>query len=122
MTSESSTQAASDSTQPTVKAPILIDAHEVARLLSISYRTVRRLDMVECLPKPVQLLSRSLWRLDELREWVNAGCPARHRWIHLRDHKYDLEAAAVGVRSPQRRKPRSVRPTDAGASLTGARN
>ena len=122
MTSEPSAQASSDSTQPAVEAPILVDAREVARLLSISYSTVWRLDVIECLPEPVHLLSRSLWRVDELREWVNAGCPARHRWIELRDRKYNVAPSAVRVRQPQRKRRSTVRPTDSGTALTSARS
>lgn len=33
-----------------------------------------------CVPRPVPLGRRTIWRVAELEEWVNAGCPARERW------------------------------------------
>jgi len=31
-------------------------------------------------PSPVKLGRRALWRFDEIRQWVAAGCPPRSRW------------------------------------------
>jgi predicted DNA-binding transcriptional regulator AlpA len=31
-------------------------------------------------PAPVKLGGRTLWRVEELRRWVESGCPARPEW------------------------------------------
>jgi predicted DNA-binding transcriptional regulator AlpA len=36
-----------------------------------------------CIPAPVKLGGRTLWRAEELRGWVAAGCPARRTWEAL---------------------------------------
>lgn len=35
------------------------------------------------IPAPVKLGGRTLWRVEELREWVAAGCPDRRTWEAL---------------------------------------
>jgi predicted DNA-binding transcriptional regulator AlpA len=32
------------------------------------------------IPSPVKLGGRTLWRVEELRRWIEAGCPARKVW------------------------------------------
>lgn len=34
-------------------------------------------------PAPVRLGRRVLWRLEELKAWLDAGCPVRHKWKWL---------------------------------------
>lgn len=60
--------------------PILVAADRAALLLSISERTLRKLDSMEQIPTPVRIGRRVLWSVAELEEWVEAGCPPRHRW------------------------------------------
>jgi predicted DNA-binding transcriptional regulator AlpA len=31
-------------------------------------------------PRPVKLCGATLWRVKELEEWINAGCPSRKEW------------------------------------------
>jgi predicted DNA-binding transcriptional regulator AlpA len=35
------------------------------------------------IPAPIKLGGRTLWRVEELRRWVEAGCPARRIWETL---------------------------------------
>jgi prophage regulatory protein len=35
------------------------------------------------IPAPVRLGGRTLWRTEELRRWVEAGCPPRKLWEAL---------------------------------------
>jgi predicted DNA-binding transcriptional regulator AlpA len=35
-------------------------------------------------PAPIRLGGRTLWRVAELRDWVEAGCPDRRTWDALR--------------------------------------
>ena len=54
----------------------LLDVQAVAATLGCSPRTVYRLSDAGKLPRPVRLGSLVRWRADELRQWINAGCPA----------------------------------------------
>ena len=57
--------------------PIAIDAVGVARLFSVSLRTVRRWDSAGRLPRGHCIGKRKLWRLADLREWAASGFPNR---------------------------------------------
>jgi predicted DNA-binding transcriptional regulator AlpA len=39
------------------------------------------------IPAPLKLGGRTLWRVQELREWIEAGCPGRQIWEALRARK-----------------------------------
>ncbi|MEX0717056.1 MAG: helix-turn-helix domain-containing protein [Planctomycetaceae bacterium] len=58
----------------------LLTAPEVARLLRLSDRTVRRLDSSGCLPRGLRIGGSKRWRRDELLAWIGAGCPRRNDW------------------------------------------
>lgn len=65
--------------------PILVDARRVAALLGVGLRTLRTMDAAGRLPKPVRLSSGCVrWRLAELRDWTDAGCPDREAWEAIR--------------------------------------
>lgn len=67
------------------KLPALMaDAHGVARMLGIGYRTVRTYDSAGKLPTPLRLGAKVLWSVAELREWIAAGCPDRSTWAAIR--------------------------------------
>ena len=53
----------------------LISASQLADLLSVSERTLYRLKSVGRLPVPIVLGGSVRWRLTEIREWINQGCP-----------------------------------------------
>lgn len=61
-------------------AQLLLTAREAATLCSKSLRTWRSWDAAGAIPKPVHIGRSALWRVDELREWVAAGCPRRQEW------------------------------------------
>ncbi|APW60526.1 helix-turn-helix transcriptional regulator [Paludisphaera borealis] len=65
---------------PVSSGTLLIDAEEVARRLDVSSRTVWRLNSAGKLPKPVAVGGSKKWRSDEIRRWVEAGCPGRSAW------------------------------------------
>jgi predicted DNA-binding transcriptional regulator AlpA len=60
--------------------PILVDARKAAFMLGISRAGFLRLRASGRTPQPLKLGTRALWRVDEIREWVAAGCPPLHRW------------------------------------------
>jgi predicted DNA-binding transcriptional regulator AlpA len=60
--------------------PLLLRAPQAASLCGVSVRTWRMLDTAGRIPQPVRIGRTVLWRHDELRAWVAAGCPRRHDW------------------------------------------
>lgn len=66
-------------------SPFLIDAQDVSLLLSVSERHVWSLHSAGRLPLPVRLGRTTRWRADELRAWLDAGCPERSRWEQQRE-------------------------------------
>lgn len=70
--------------RPTELEPELIDVGKMAYILGIGERTVRRLDTEGRLPIPVKLGGSIRWRLNEVRQWVRAGCPGRQKWEDIK--------------------------------------
>ena len=60
--------------------PLLLTARDAARLCGTSLRTWRTRDSAGLIPQPVRIGRSTFWRYDELREWVEAGCPPRDEW------------------------------------------
>lgn len=67
-------------TEPQGGAPLLVDAEEAARLLSISRSTWYALVTSGRAPRGVRLGRCRRWSADDLRRWIEAGCPSRNRW------------------------------------------
>lgn len=61
-------------------AGLLLTSDGLARLLRVSKRTLGRLRSSGKLPRPVQFGRLVRWRTAEVREWVEAGCPALAIW------------------------------------------
>lgn len=55
--------------------PELINVSELADLLSLSVRTVWRLNSAGRLPKPVRLGRSVKWRKNEIIDWLASNCP-----------------------------------------------
>ena len=53
----------------------LINANQLADMLSISERTLYRLKSMGQLPKPIVLGGSVRWRLTVVRDWIANGCP-----------------------------------------------
>jgi predicted DNA-binding transcriptional regulator AlpA len=65
---------------PTVE-PLLLAAAAAARLCGVSEATWYRMAAAARTPAPIRLSRGCVrWRLDELREWIAGGCPARREW------------------------------------------
>ncbi len=62
------------------RAPLLLQAAEAAALCGKSLRTWRSWDAGGLIPRPVRIGRSTLWRSDELKAWVAAGCPRRKEW------------------------------------------
>ncbi len=76
-----STVAAPEATQ---WQPILVDARGAGVLCGKSERTWRAWDAQGLIPTAIRIGRSTLWRVDELRDWVDAGCPERTIWHALR--------------------------------------
>ena len=59
---------------------LLIDAMGLARVLDRSLTAIRRDDMAGRIPKPITLGGSKKWRVTEIKDWVQAGCPKRSSW------------------------------------------
>jgi len=60
--------------------PAMMSAADVARELSVSVKTVRRLDLAGKLPRAWRIGRAVRWRRAELLAWIMAGCPPRDKW------------------------------------------
>jgi len=77
-------------------APILIDAAETCRLLSIGATTLKQLAAAGRFPlKRYRLCRKRLYSRAELMEWIAAGMPTENRWAMVRE----LNAANRGRRA-----------------------
>lgn len=65
-------------------APLVADAKALAKLLNCGLRTIRTHDAAGKLPAPVRIGGRVVWRLDEIRAWLDAGAPDRETWAARR--------------------------------------
>ena len=57
----------------------LVDIRHVAKLLSLSQRTVWRMGNDGSMPAPVRLGASVRWVLAEIDDWTKAGCPPVQR-------------------------------------------
>jgi predicted DNA-binding transcriptional regulator AlpA len=80
--SQSSQQAAPASIGPIVE-PMLIPADVAGPMCGRSEASWWRDHAAGRNPAPVKLGGRTLWRTEELRRWVEAGCPVRKVWEAL---------------------------------------
>lgn len=62
---------------------LLLSAQAVARLLDIARSTLYAWDQEGRIPRPVKIGSRVYWRTEEMRRWIDAGCPLREKWKSL---------------------------------------
>jgi predicted DNA-binding transcriptional regulator AlpA len=62
---------------------LLVDAAVAAQMCGKSERSWRTWDALGLIPEPVRIGRSVLWRAEELREWVAAGCPSRQEWKDL---------------------------------------
>jgi excisionase family DNA binding protein len=64
---------------PRDAAPVLVTVKEVAELLGVSDRHVRRLTDSGAMPPPLRLGTLVRWRRTDIEAWIAAGCPRRGR-------------------------------------------
>ncbi|MCL5279237.1 MAG: hypothetical protein M1376_04945 [Planctomycetes bacterium] len=57
--------------------PILVSAKIAAAACGVSRSTWLGWDAAGFCPRPVRIVGRVLWVVDDLRRWAIAGCPGR---------------------------------------------
>jgi predicted DNA-binding transcriptional regulator AlpA len=60
--------------------PLLVPATVAGPLCGRSEASWWRDHAANRIPAPIKLGGRTLWRVAELRAWVEAGCPSRREW------------------------------------------
>jgi predicted DNA-binding transcriptional regulator AlpA len=58
----------------------LVDFKAVAKMLSLSPRTVWRYRSAGRLPKPVTISGSVRWRLADIDRWIEWGCPSQREF------------------------------------------
>jgi predicted DNA-binding transcriptional regulator AlpA len=66
--------------QGAINGRLLLTAKEAAAACGKSLRSWRTWDAGGRIPRPVRIGRSTLWRADELRRWIEAGCPRREEW------------------------------------------
>jgi predicted DNA-binding transcriptional regulator AlpA len=88
-------QRATESAKPKKrrKLPRLaVDAKRLAVMLCCGVRTIRTHDAAGKLPAPIRVGGRVLWRVAEIRAWLDAGAPDRAAWERIRSAQPKLPA------------------------------
>jgi predicted DNA-binding transcriptional regulator AlpA len=68
--------------------PLLVNAATAAKLLSVSRSKFYSMHSAGLVPMPITLGQGSIrWSVDELREFVKAGCPSRERWEAMKEQQ-----------------------------------
>lgn len=67
---------------------LLIDTKTLAKLLTISTASLYRLQATEALLAPIQVGHVKRWRLAEVLEWIEAGCPPQNMWNAMKESTF----------------------------------
>jgi hypothetical protein len=62
------------------RGSLLVSARQAASMCGKSLRTWRSWDAAGWIPRSIRIGHSVLWRPEELRLWVRAGCPRRQEW------------------------------------------
>ena len=65
---------------PTINQAWTLSAKQAAAVLGVARSTFLSQHSAGRTPNPVRIGGRTLWIADELRAWLDAGCPVRERW------------------------------------------
>lgn len=68
--------------------PLLVTHKGFSALISVSLASLyRRLAAGEIGPAPLSLGGRRLFKVAEIRRWVNAGLPNRETWVAMENER-----------------------------------
>jgi len=59
---------------------LALSAEDLAVMLGLSLRKIRRMDAAGFLPRPVRLGRSVRWPIEEIKRWLAAGGPDRRTW------------------------------------------
>ena len=68
--------------------PIFVGIEDAAAMLGVSVTTLKILERTGKLgPMPVHIntIRRRLYAVKELRQWAEAGCPIREKWVKIKE-------------------------------------
>ena len=66
--------------------PLLLNASDAATLLGVGRSHFYAMHSSGRLgPMPIAFGKRKVWRVEELRDWVRAKCPARDKWLAIQE-------------------------------------
>ncbi len=65
----------------------LLTIPQVAGLLQCGESVVRERDKKGLLPVPIRIGGTIQWRRKEIEGWIEAGCPARQKWVSIKQGK-----------------------------------
>lgn len=66
----------------TKQSAMLINAKELAEMLSVSARHIWRMKATGKLPKAVEIGNCIRWKLVEISDWLTMGCPDAKEFAH----------------------------------------
>jgi len=69
--------------KPNEPVALTVNAEQLAQMLGVSLRHIRRLDANGSLPRPIRLGRAKRWPAEVIREWLLAGSPPRKQWAAL---------------------------------------
>jgi hypothetical protein len=61
---------------------LLYRCEDAALACGVTCRTWRTWNRLGVNPQPVSISRTNFWRIDELEQWVAAGCPHREEWVY----------------------------------------
>lgn len=77
-----------EATATPTPAPLLVDLPAAAALLSISPSHLDNMNRDGRFGPMPRRLGRSVrWCVREVQDWLDAGCPPRHKWQAIRDER-----------------------------------
>jgi len=62
------------------ESSLLVDTREAAKLLNLCGKTLYSMEKDERMPRSIKIGRAVRWNREELRAWVNAGCPSVDEW------------------------------------------
>ena len=68
--------------------PIFVGIEDAAAMLGISattFKTLERCGQLGPMPVNINTIRRRLYKVSELRQWAEAGCPIREMWQKMKD-------------------------------------
>lgn len=84
-----SARGTANASEKTVPEPLLVGVKDVCSLLGLSRSALY--DGLACgrIPSGVKIGRRTLWSLEEMREWVRVGCPSVALWAEYKERVAD---------------------------------